>query len=117
MADKNAEAKREAPTFGGGNRSSSKGLNGDNLSPSYLAAVFSVPAPVLLPETSESLQEHSHSKLRRFFDHFVLIELLKEPLAYSRKTKWLITFLVSGAAAVDPISSSIVYRTQFAPFL
>ena len=109
MVDKSAEARREASASAGDDEFLLPRLNGDHLSPSYLATLSSVPLPVLLAETPEEFQEHHNCTLHQLFDHFV-IEILKGRMAYNRKTNWLITFLVSGAAAVDSNKQLSIYR-------
>lgn len=73
-------------------------------------------AAILLPsDTLEDGQNQNHSKLGRLLDRLIIIKTVKVPFEYNRNIKWLITFLISGAAAVDPISSTIFYRTQATP--
>lgn len=84
--------------------------NHDQLSPSYIAAISAVPAPVPDQASSGDAQGSRYSRHRGIFPGLVLIKTVEQPMAYGRNFKWLITFLVSGAAAIDPISSTIFYR-------
>lgn len=58
------------------------------------------PGPVMVPRL----------KRRGLFGQFTLLAEVENPKAYSRKTKWFITFIVAVAGATAPMGSSIFFR-------
>lgn len=50
------------------------------------------------------------SKRRGLFGRVALIPEVSRPPEYTRKTKWLITFIVALAAAAAPMGSAIFFR-------
>lgn len=65
----------------------------------------------VIPQVPENHHEHAAIRCNGVLKQLLLIKTASEPLAYGIATKWLITLVVAGAAAVDPISSTILYRT------
>lgn len=87
-------------------------LNNNHLFPSYAAASAAVPVPVLAKDPPGDVRNSPCSKHGGFFNHLIVVKTIEDPVAYTRKLKWFITFLAAGAAAIDPISSTIFYRTH-----
>ena len=110
--DTEAEAGVEKAPVNHNDASSLPELNNDHLFPSYLAASSAVPVPVSVLDASEESRNGPCSKHRGLFNHLIVVKAIEEPIAYSRRLKWFITFLAAGAAAIDPISSTILYRTH-----
>lgn len=52
----------------------------------------------------------SASTLIGHLNQLIVIRTVENPSEYSSRVKWLITLLVSGAAATDPLSGTIFYR-------
>jgi hypothetical protein len=55
------------------------------------------------------------SKRRGLLGRFSIIPEVDRPHDYTRKTKWLITFIVALAAAAAPLGSAIFYRVSYTP--
>lgn len=111
-ADTDTEAGVEKTHANHGDASSLPELNNDQIFPSYVAASAAVPVPISIPDPPGDIRNRPSSRHRGLFNHLVVVKTIEEPVAYSRKLKWMITFLAAGAAAIDPISSTIFYRTH-----
>lgn len=57
--------------------------------------------------------EIPRSRRRGLFARFAVVPEITEPTHYSTKTKWIVTFVVSIAAAAAPVGSAIIFRKFF----
>lgn len=84
----------------------------NHLHSSYIATPSADPGYVPEPQLTAGCQESTGSGHRGLLGHLVIFKPVEEPMNYNRNIKWLITLLVSGTAAIDPICSTILYRMR-----
>ncbi|CAD6586120.1 MAG: hypothetical protein ASARMPREDX12_002275 [Alectoria sarmentosa] len=81
---------------------------GDTISPEVKGQSSAAAQSINLASSASQMNGELLQR-KGFLDRVTVIKHVNTPLEYGTLTKWMITLIVAGAAAIDPISSTIFY--------